>query len=87
MEEDKAEMPEENPETDKVSEEQIIEPSSIKAHSEVEVQGDRVATSPAPMEIDEASRPSSQEKIPETAQVSERQVSEPPMEVIDLSDI
>ena len=58
-----------------------------QAHSEVEVQGDRVATSPAPMEIDEASRPSSQEKIPETAQVSERQVSEPPMEVIDLSDI
>ena len=58
-----------------------------QAHSEVEVQGDRVATSPAPMEIDEASRPSSQEKIPETAQVYVRQASEPPTEVIDISDI
>ena len=31
-EEDKAEMPETNPETDKVSEEHIIEPSSMKVH-------------------------------------------------------
>ena len=45
------------------------------------------AQSPQPMEIDEVSKPSSQEKFPETAPVSEQQVSEPPMEVIDLSDI
>ena len=50
---------------------------------EVEVIGELPAQSPQPMEIDEASKPSSQEKFPETAQVSEL----PIVEVIDLLDI
>ena len=59
----------------------------LQVQKEVEVVEELPTQSSQHMEIDKASRASSQEKIPETAQVSVRQTSEPPTKVIDISDI
>ena len=58
----------------------------LQAISEVEMQGDKVATSPASMEIDEAPKAASLERTPETAQVSEKNESELPDEEVSSSN-
>ena len=58
----------------------------LQAISEVEMQGDKVATSPASMEIDEAPKATSLERTPETAQVSEKNESELPVKEVSSSN-